>query len=73
MVEIKVKKEYKTLDKNNFEQVCDLVDRIVEDIWLTSKLETDPEWQDELKIAMIKDYMVDLINPDLLDFNKDIA
>ena len=39
MVEIKVKQEYQTLDKNNFEQVCDLVDRIIEDIWQTSKAE----------------------------------
>lgn len=70
MVEIKVKKEYENLDKNNFEQVCDLVDRIIEDIWVTSKLATDPTWQDELKIAMIKDYMIDLINPNLLDFDK---
>lgn len=70
MVEIKVKREYQILDKNNFEQVCDLVDRIIEDILVTSKLETEPIWQDELKIAMIKDYMIDLINPDLLDFDK---
>lgn len=70
MVEIKVKKEYENLDKNNFEQVCDLVDRIIEDIWVSSKLATDPTWQDELKIAMIKDYMIDLINPNLLDFDK---
>ena len=73
MVEIKVKQEYQTLDKNNLEQVCDLVDRIIEDIWVTSKLETEPIWQDELKIAMIKDYMIDLINPDLLDFEKNFG
>lgn len=70
MVEIKVKKEYETLDKTNFDQVCDLVDRIVEDIWRTSKLEVDTEWQDELKMALVKDYMFDLINPDLLDFDS---
>lgn len=71
MVEIIVKQEYKTLDKTNFEQVNDLVNRIVEDIWRTSKLETDNEWQDELKMALVKDYMFDLINPDLLDFDKE--
>lgn len=70
MVEVKVKQEYATLDKNNFEQVCDLVDRIVEYIWKTSKLEVDTEWQDELKMALVKDYMFDLINPDLLDFDS---
>ena len=70
MVEVKVKQEYSTLDKNNFERVCDLVDRIIEDIWTTSKLEKNSVWQDELKMAMIKDYMIDLINPDLLDFDS---
>lgn len=71
MVEIKVKKEYETLDKNDFEQVCDLVDRIINDICTTSQLENNPEWQDELRVAMIKDYMIDLINPDLLDFEEE--
>lgn len=70
MIEIKVKKEYETLDKNNLESVCDLVDRIVEDIWRTSTQEIDPIYHDELKMAMIKDYMIDLINPDLLDFDS---
>ena len=70
MVEIKVKQEYSTLDKNNFDQVCDLVDRIITDIWTTSKLEVNTKWQNELKMAMMKDYMIDLINPDLLDFGE---
>lgn len=70
MVEVKVKKEYENLDKNDFEQVCDLVDRIIEDIWITSEQETNPDWHDELKKAMMKDYMIDLINPDLLDFDS---
>ena len=68
---IEVKKEYQTLDKNDFERVCDLVDRIIEDIWATSKLEKNSVWQDELKMAMIKDYMIDLINPQLLDFESE--
>lgn len=71
MVEIKVKKEYQTLDKNNLESVCDLVDRIINDIWTTSTQEIDPIYHDELKMAMIKDYMIDLINPDLLDFDSE--
>lgn len=70
MVEVKVKQEYLTLDKNNFDQVCDLVDRIITDIWITSEQETNPEWYDELKKAMMKDYMIDLINPNLLDFDS---
>jgi 5-methylthioribose kinase len=69
-MQVFVKKEYQTLDKNNFNQVCDLVDRIVEDIWKTSKLEFDSEWQDELKMALVKDYMFDLINPALLDLDS---
>ena len=69
-MQVFVKKEYQTLDKNNFEQVCDLVDRIVEDIWTTSKLEVGAKWQDELKMALVKDYMFDLINPALLDFDE---
>lgn len=67
---IEVKQEYSTLDKTDFEKVCDLVDRIITDIWTTSKLEKNPKWHDELKIDMIKDYMIDLINPDLLDFGS---
>ena len=63
MAEDKVKQEYSTLDKNNFDQVCDLVDRIVEDVWLSSE-------DDEILFAMMKDYMIDLINPDLLDFDS---
>ena len=63
MAEVKVKQEYSALDKNNFDQVCDLVDRIVEDVWLSSE-------DDEILFAMMKDYMIDLINPDLLDFDS---
>jgi 5-methylthioribose kinase len=69
-MKIIVKKELPQLDRNDFEKVCELVDHIVEDIWTTSKLEVDEVWRDELKMAMVKDYMIDLINPDLLDFNS---
>ena len=67
-MEVKVKQEYETLDKTSFDQVNDLVNRIIEDIWEISKAEKNPKWQDELKKAMVVDYMFDLINPDLLDF-----
>lgn len=70
-MQVFVKKEYQTLDKNNFAQVCDLVDRIAEDIFSTSKLENNQEWKEELMMALIKDYMIDLINPDLLDFEEE--
>lgn len=69
-MEIIVKKELPQLDRNDFEKVCEFVDNIVEDIWETSKQEVNEVWRDELKMAMVKDYMIDLINPDLLDFDS---
>jgi 5-methylthioribose kinase len=69
-MEIIIKKELPQLDRNDFEKVCELVDHIIQDIWETSKLEVDEVWRDELKMAMVKDYMIDLINPDLLDFDS---
>lgn len=68
---VNVKKELEKLDRNDFDEVSKLVDKILKDIWTTSQVETNIEWRDELKIAMIKDYMFDLINPDLLDFDKE--
>jgi 5-methylthioribose kinase len=69
-MEIIVKKELPQLDRNDFEKVCEFVDNIVEDIWETSKQEVNEVWRDELKMAIVKDYMIDLINPDLLDFDS---
>jgi len=68
---VNVKKELEKLDRDDFDKVSNLVDKIANDIWTTSQVETNPKWRDELKIAMIKDYMIDLINPDLLDFDKE--
>jgi len=68
---VNIKKELAKLDRDDFTKVCYLVDKIVRDIWITSQAETNAKWQDELKMAMIKDYMIDLINPDLLDFDKE--
>jgi hypothetical protein len=59
---VNVKKEFVNLDRNNFKDVCGLVDKIIEDICETS---TDDDCLD----GLIKDYMIDLINPDLLDFD----
>jgi 5-methylthioribose kinase len=69
-MEIIVKKELPQLDRKDFEKVCEFVDHIIQDIWETSKQEVNEVWRDELKIAMVKDYMIDLINPDLLDFDS---
>lgn len=65
-----IKQELINLDRNDFEKVCELADKIIQDVWDTSKLETNEHWRDELKSAMIKDYIIDIINPDLLDFDK---
>jgi hypothetical protein len=67
---VTVKEELPSLDRNDFDAVNKLIDRIIKDIWATSKQEINDKWRDELKMAMVKDYMFDLINPDLLDFDK---
>ena len=59
---VNVKQEFVNLDRNNFKDVCDLVDKIIEDIWVTAV-------DDDSLHGLIKDYMTDLINPDLLDFD----
>lgn len=63
---INIRKELTALDRNDFTKVCELVDKIVEDI---SEILIDIG--DEEALALIKDYMIDLINPDLLDFDKE--
>ena len=59
-----IKTELQNLDRNDFIAVANLVDRIIKDIWDTS---TDDDCLD----GLIKDYMIDLINPELLDFDND--
>ena len=74
MTPVNVKKELESLDRNNFKDVYELVDKIVNDIMVTSK-EFSTGQPDQDKLAndlvkdMMKDYMIDLINPELLDFN----
>jgi hypothetical protein len=65
MSEVNVKKELETLDRNDFEAVCSLVDKIIEDIWVTAV-------DDDSLHGLMQDYMVDLINPDHLDFKQEI-
>jgi len=62
--EVNIKKELETLDRNDFTAVCELVDKIVFD--LSDLLIKDG---DEMMLDATKDYMIDLINPELLDFN----
>jgi len=60
---INLKTELQNLDRNDFMAVSNLVDRIIKDIWDTA---TDDDCLDDL----MKDYMIDLINPDLLDMDN---
>lgn len=62
-MEVDIKQELETLDRDNFTQVCKLIDKIIEDIWITAE-------DDDSLQGLIKDYMIDLINPDLLDFDS---
>ena len=61
---INIKTELQNLDRNDFISVANLVDRIIKDIWDTA---TDDDCLD----GLMKDYMIDLINADLLDFDND--
>ena len=61
---VNLKTELQNLDRNNFMAVSNLVDKIIKDIWDTA---TDDDCLD----GLMKDYMIDLINPHLLDFNDE--
>ena len=63
---INIPKELANLDRNDFTKVCELVDKIVADIE-----EILTEIGSEEALELTKDYMIDLINPDLLDFDKE--
>lgn len=62
MVEVKIKQELKTLDRNDFDRVTILVNQIMEDIKETIGDDYD------MGMSLMEDYLYDLINPDLLDF-----
>lgn len=64
-MEVNIKKELQNLDRDDFMAVCDLADKIVFDL---SDLLIDVG--DEIMLAAAKDYIVDLINPELLDFDS---
>jgi hypothetical protein len=65
-MQIHIKEELQNLDRDDFMAVVDLVDKIVYDL---SDLLIDVG--DEIMLAAAKDYMIDLINPVLLDFDND--
>lgn len=64
-MQVNIKKELQNLDRNNFMAVHNLVDLIISDL---SDLLIDVG--DEIMLAAAKDYMIDLINTELLDFDK---
>ena len=64
-MEVNVKTELQNLDRDDFMAVSDLVDKIIFDL---SDLLIDTG--DEIMLAAAKDCMIDLINPDLLDFDS---
>lgn len=49
------------INKDDFTEVTDFVDRIVNDILTTANNDV------ELIDSMMRDYMIDLINPEFLD------
>ena len=63
---VNLKTELQNLDRNDFIAVNDLVDKIIFDL---SDLLIDVG--DEIMFDAAKDYMIDLINPDLLDFDSE--
>jgi len=64
-MKVNVKQELASLDRNDFTLVCDLADKIVLDLSdLLAKV------GDEIMLDAAKDYIIDLINPDLLDFDS---
>ena len=63
---VNLKAELQNLDRDDFMAVSDLVDKIIFDL---SDLLVDVG--DEIMLAAAKDYMIDLINPELLDFDND--
>jgi hypothetical protein len=62
---VNLKTELQNLDRNDFMAVNAFVDKIIFDL---SDLLVDVG--DEIMLAAAKDYMIDLINPDLLDIDN---
>ena len=63
-MEVNIKKELETLDRNDFDMATMLVTQIMNDIKETMGDDYD------MGMSLIEDYLYDLINPDLLDFDS---
>lgn len=64
-MQVNIKEELSRLDRNDFMVVCELADKIVFDLG-----DILAEAGDECMLDAAKDYMIDLINPDLLDMES---
>lgn len=64
-MEVNIKQELKNLDRTNLCDVNDLVQKIIADL-IDILITTDSE----VMLGAVSDYMIDLINPDLLDFDS---
>ena len=65
-MQVHIKQELETLDRNDFESVCELVDKIVFDL-----NDILVKCDSEVMLGAATDYMIDLINPEFLDFDKE--
>ena len=61
---VNIKTELAALDRNDFDRATILVTQIMNDIKETIGDDYD------MGMSLIEDYLYDLINPDLLDFNS---
>jgi hypothetical protein len=61
---VNIKKELENLDRNDFDRANILVTQIMEDIKETMGNDY------EMGMGLIEDYLFDLINPELLDFDS---
>jgi hypothetical protein len=63
-MQIHIKQELETLDRNDFDRTNILVTQIMEDIKETMGNDY------EMGMGLIEDYLFDLINPEFLDFGE---
>lgn len=63
-MEVNIKTELASLDRNDFDRATNLVTQIMNDIKETIGDDYD------MGMSLIEDYLYYLINPDLLDFNS---
>jgi len=67
-MKINIKKELEKIDKNDFLQVSNLVEKIINDI---RDISFKYDMNNEIVFELAEDYMIDLINPNLLECDDD--